>query len=277
MSQIAKFGACQGRLVMPDSGELQCFPQGNWQKEFEIASQIGLNFIELLVERQPNKLNPFWSTEGRNKIRKAASENGLDLYSCCYDYVIDNSIEDQNNDYKVHLLNFFNGCKDLSIPIVVFPLLERSDLNTKNYRNFVPIIQKIADELLPDSTELCIETLLPAENLLEFLELVDRPNVSCVYDSGNRIVDRTDLVREIILLNGRIKHFHIKDKNSAGENVILGTGLVNFKTVFDTLRDIKYEGNFSFETTRGQAPKQTMKFHYQFSKFFYEESRFNDV
>ena len=44
-----KFGASQGRLVATRNGELQSFPQSNWQEEFKIAGQLGLGFIELLV------------------------------------------------------------------------------------------------------------------------------------------------------------------------------------------------------------------------------------
>ncbi|MDB2595208.1 sugar phosphate isomerase/epimerase [Pseudomonadales bacterium] len=276
MNYVAKFGVSQGRLVLPENGELQCFPQSNWQKEFEIAGRVGLDFIELLVERQPNKSNPFWSQDGRKSIRQAGLENGVEIYSCCFDYVIDHDLANQNKTYKVELIDFFKACEDLSIPLIVLPLLERSDLTKETYKQYVPLIQEIADRFLSKATNLCIESLLPAPDLLAFLELVDRKNVSCVYDSGNRIALGADLESEILLLNDWIKHFHIKDKNALGENVILGTGLVDFRSVFGALRDIDYRGRFNFETTRGQIAEKTMAYHYYLSKFFFEESYLED-
>jgi len=274
MNHRAKFGVSQGRLVAPKNGELQCFPQSSWQEEFEIAGRVGLDFIELLVERRPNKSNPFWNPSGREDIRKAAFKNGCEIYSCCFDYVIDHGIANQDETYKIELVDFFKACEDLSIPLIVLPLLEQSDLTVETCEQYVPLIQEIADRFLSESTNLCIESLLPAPDLLEFLELVDRKNVSCVYDSGNRIVHGADLESEILLLNDWIKHFHIKDKNALGENVILGTGLVDFRSVFGALRDIDYRGRFNFETTRGQIPEKTMAYHYYLSKFFFEEAYF---
>ncbi len=272
MSLNSKFGASQGRVVPSESGGLQCFPQNRWQEEFQAASGIGLSFIELLVERKPNKSNPFWSSTGRDQIREVVSKNNMEIYSCCFDYVIDHSIADQNNKFLNEIDNFFKGCEDLSIPLIVLPLLEKSDLSCQTYKDYVPLIQDIADNLLSKSAVLCIESLLPAPKLLEFLQLVDRRNVSCVYDSGNRIVDGADLVSEILLLNDWIQHFHLKDKNADGENVLLGTGLVNFRDVFAALKKINYQGYFNFETTRGETAEKTMAYHYYFSRFFLEES-----
>ena len=50
MSIINEFGIVQGRLTQSPPGCLQWFPQGCWQKEFKIASDIGINYIELIAE-----------------------------------------------------------------------------------------------------------------------------------------------------------------------------------------------------------------------------------
>ena len=55
-----------------------------------------------------------------------------------------------------------------------------------------------------------------------------------------------------------ICHFHIKDKNWRGENVVLGNGNVNFKSIFNAIKHIKYKGKYTFETNRGDNPIRTM-------------------
>jgi len=272
-----KFGASQGRLVATRNGELQSFPQSNWQEEFKIAGQLGLGFIELLVERKLNNLNPIWSIEGRGAIKEAAQKNGIDLYSCCFDYVIEHDIRKQDDFFNFQASNFFEACNDLSISMVVLPLLEKSNLTQNNYESYAPIIKAFADEHLVEGVQLCIECLLPAAELNEFLDLVNHPNVSCVYDTGNRVIFGIDLAAEILLLNTKIKHFHVKDKNISGDNVILGTGLVNFEQVFEALRQIDYRGYFNFETTRGKNPDITMSYHYDLSTFFLEEAHREDT
>ena len=120
--------------------------------------------------------------------------------------------------------------------------------------------------------ELCLETLLRGEELIEVLEIIGRPSISLVYDTGNRVASDHDLAGDIRLLGKRISHMHIKDKNAKNENVILGTGLVNFKEVFDALAEIKYDGLYTFETNRGKNPTRTAIHNKQFTTFFYQES-----
>ena len=64
--------------------------------------------------------------------------------------------------------------------------------------------------------------------------------------------------QEIIKLKKHIIHVHLKDKNFNGDNVILGTGSVNFDAIFMALKRIKFKGKFVFETNRGNNPRKTM-------------------
>ena len=41
-----------------------------------------------------------------------------------------------------------------------------------------------------------------------------------------------------------ICHFHIKDKNWKGENVVLGNGKVNFDFIFKAIKHNKYVGKY---------------------------------
>ena len=110
-------------------------------------------------------------------------------------------------------------------------------------------------------------------NLRSFLNEINEPNVGCVYDTGNRVVDNPEIDEEIKLLGDLIAHVHIKDKNSNGDNVILGTGLVNFLKVFEALENIGYDGPLVFETTRGFSPIRTASYHIEICNFFSYEAK----
>jgi len=90
------------------------------------------------------------------------------------------------------------------------------------------------------------------------MKLIDKKNVYLVYDTGNRLKKKSKQYDEIIKLKKFISHFHLKDKNWKGKNVIMGTGSVNFKYIFEAIKKIKFKGNFVFETNRGENPIKTM-------------------
>ena len=57
------------------------------------------------------------------------------------------------------------------------------------------------------------------------------------------------------------------------QNVILGTGLVNFSEVFTSLKKINYQGPYVFETTRGSDPIKTAQYNMQLVDFFIDNSK----
>ena len=45
-----KIGTMQGRLLPKYQGRYQAHPVGYWQKEFEVAQQIGIDCIEFILD-----------------------------------------------------------------------------------------------------------------------------------------------------------------------------------------------------------------------------------
>ena len=269
-----KFGISQGRLTPSD--QLQRFPSEAWQLEFSNAQKLGITFIELLTERHLNKNNPVWSRSGRREIADVCAATSCEIYSICIDYIIDHSmLADVSKDTLNHVEEVFVVAADLGCEIVIFPLLEESNLDLNSVDQFVEIFRELSDKASKYNLTICVESLMKASDLVVFLERVDQDNVKAVFDTGNRVIesDGNDLHGEILRLNKFIKHVHIKDKNSEGENVILGTGLVDFRSVFSALREIDYPGPLNFETTRGRDPLKTAAFHIALCEFFkYEVS-----
>ncbi len=265
------FGISQGRLT--ESDQLQRFPDEAWQQEFFNASLIGLSFIELLTERTFNQNNPVWTSKGRDEILNLSSTTGCEIYTLCIDYIIDHSLLNDNDmSTHQHILNVFEAAKDLKCKGLIFPLLEESELSTNNIEKYVNIFQDLSVIAKKFNIDIFIESMLKSDDLIMFLSLIDRKNVGAVFDTGNRVLESSDLHQEILKLGSHIKHVHIKDKNLNGKNVILGTGLVNFKDIFGALHKIDYKGRLNFETTRGTNPLKTAEFHINFCKFFLHEA-----
>ena len=50
MSQPDIIGIMQGRLSRPQNDKIQSFPVDNWEKEFELAAEIGYVCIEWIID-----------------------------------------------------------------------------------------------------------------------------------------------------------------------------------------------------------------------------------
>lgn len=269
LNNKVRFGMVQGRLIQSPPDELQWFPQEFWESEFFLASALGIDYIELIAERIHNPENPLWTDDGINKIKKLVKRNDLSLHAFCNDYVIDNKLSDEKvmeQNFRLLERGSLLGCEKY-----ILPLFESSELTMGNVNEYIEPLRKIADKAHQLGIIICLETILNGSELIEVLNLIDHPAVTVVFDTGNRIAFGHDLAVDIRKLGKRISHVHIKDKNIDNGNVILGTGLVNFKDVFEALADIEYEGAYTFETQRGKSPTRTAAYNIELVNYFYSE------
>jgi len=58
--------------------------------------------------------------------------------------------------------------------------------------------------------------------------------------------------------------FWIKGLSGVGKNVVIGSGKVDFTSIFKSLNKIDYKGNFVFETNRGEDSVITMRHNLKF-------------
>jgi len=266
-----RFGMVQGRLIQPPPGHLQWFPQDDWETEFSLAAKLGIDYIELIAERTHNPDNPIWSGDGIKRIKSLAKDNGLSLFAFCNDYIINNTLSD-NKKVLEQNLNLIERGSLLGCKKYILPLFERSELNNENIDSYIEPLRLMADKAAESDIIICLETILNGADLIKALDRIGHSAVRVVYDTGNRAAYGHDLPGDIRLLGSRISHIHIKDKNAADENVILGTGLVNFAQVFEALAEIGYNGAYTFETCRGKDPLRTAGYNIELVKYFYSEA-----
>lgn len=265
------FGTTQGRLVKPWNGELQCFPQELWRQELDHARSAGLRYVEWLVERQLNPRNPIWTEEGLAAIRAGFLESGLRPYSIIDDFLIDHDLRTDPNALERCLL-LISQAGHVGFQLLVVPLFEASDATTSAPEAFLRPILKISERAARSGMRVCLETVVPGREMLDWLDVLADPNISVCFDTGNRAAAGHDICADIRLLGSHISHVHIKDKNAAGANVFLGTGLVDFSAVFRALAEVGYEGAFTFETLRGKDPLRTARFNVSTIEFYLHET-----
>ncbi len=270
MPSDIKFGIVQGRLIKCPEGRLQWFPQGYWESEFFLASALGYHYIELIAERNHNENNPIWSARGIEKLKCLGKQNCLCLHVLCNDYIIDHSLEDGYDAFE-QTIKLIARCKLIGIQKVVLPMFEKSEVTENNFEKYKNILIELGRYAQENDILVCLETVLDGMHLLEFLKWLNHTNIKCVFDTGNRIAFGHDIYSDIVLLGDQIRHIHIKDKNETNENVLLGTGKVNFYKLFKALSVIGYAGPYTFETFRGKNPIMTAKYNKMFIEFFSRE------
>ncbi|RMH16269.1 MAG: sugar phosphate isomerase/epimerase, partial [Gammaproteobacteria bacterium] len=98
-----------------------------------------------------------------------------------------------------------------------------------------------------------------ADDLLRFLEAVNKPNLGVNFDPANMILygkgDPVDAVRKLV---GFIRQVHIKDAVSSavpgewGTEVPAGEGEVDWPAFLSVLQDAGYAGHFVIEREAGE-------------------------
>tara|TARA_B100000963_G_scaffold359360_1_gene386495 strand:- start:8408 stop:9232 length:825 start_codon:yes stop_codon:yes gene_type:complete len=260
-----RFGIIEGRLIKPPSKDLlQYFPP-NWIDEINIAKFLKFGFIEFFKDRNDNHVSPFFSKKGFKIVSDILNLKNFKSYSFCDDYFIKKNFL----KYKYLKKYFENMSLNLSIinaKLYVLPLYEKSNLNKNNYIKFLKKINLISNILNKNNILLALETDLELKFINFLFKKVKNKNLYLAYDTGNRVKKGINQFEEISNLKNKIIHIHLKDKDSQGNNVVLGNGIVNFKDIFFALKKINYKRKFCFETNRGTDPIKTMFNNIKFIK-----------
>ncbi len=97
-----------------------------------------------------------------------------------------------------------------------------------------------------------------AQDLLGLLQHLNRPNVGVNFDPANMLLyDKGDPIAALRVLGPWIRQVHIKDARRTktpgtwGEEVAVGSGEVDWRAFFATLKELKFTGDFVIEREAG--------------------------
>ena len=265
-------GIIQGRLTASD-GKLQCFPHGKWREEFFVAKSVGFDCIELIVERPVGAPNPIWEAEGVQGLIEVSKESGVKTFSVCDDQIMDAGLLKENGPEAAAcfdvLVKLLQQLKQVGATRLIMPFLEQASL--KDDRKGFLAVRHHLEKLVPIAdmcgVTLMLENDLPTPMLQELVSTTGG-KIGVCYDTGNRTWFGFDPGTEILELGPLVRHVHIKDKDADGKNVMLGSGLVDFDSVFSSLKKINYGGPLVFETSRGDEDVQAGRENLAFVKRF---------
>lgn len=255
-------GIVQGRLSLSGK-KLQCFPKKPLN-EFKLASKIGYDFIEFFGERIKNNNNPIWTDKGIKDYIKASKKYNQKIYSFCDDYIINHSLGGKKTLNEI--VNTIKQLNKLNIKKYILPLYGKSFVNKKNKKKVIENLSVISKICKTKKIELLIESNMSPKEFFNLKKKIKSNNFYFLFDTGNRVLLKKNLVLDICKFKSEIKHVHLKDKNFKNKNVIIGKGEVKFKSIFKELKKINYKGSFTIESQRGKNIKNQATENYIFFK-----------
>jgi L-ribulose-5-phosphate 3-epimerase len=127
------------------------------------------------------------------------------------------------------------------------------------FKKLLDRIARVADLFAAKGISLGFETgQETAETLGVFLSRLDRPTVGVNFDPANMILyEKGDPIQSLRSLGRWLKQCHVKDARRTrqpgtwGDEVVVGTGEVNWRAFFQTLQDLQFQGYCSIEREAG--------------------------
>ena len=135
------------------------------------------------------------------------------------------------------------------------------------FAKMVDRLRKIANLFASKGIDIAFETgQESAPTLKSFLEKLNCPNVGVNFDPANMILyDNGNPIEAMQILAPWIKQIHLKDATRTkvpgtwGEEVVLGTGEVDWKAFFRVLDSIGYKGQMFIEREAGSQRVQDIR------------------
>ena len=250
-----KFGIMQGRLLPKYQGRYQAHPVNYWRDEFPIASKLGLDSIEFILDYNDFEKNPLLAPGGIDDILEIEKSSGVSVRSICADYFMEAPLHSNDINVVDKSLNILNNliknASLLNVNDIVIPCVDQSSLkNKKDINNFVNNIKSVIGTAESFNINISLETDLAPLPFANLIEKINSKNLTVNYDIGNSAALGYDPDEEFKLYGYKITDIHIKDRLFGGASVPLGSGDADFSKIFELLIKMKYEGIIIFQAFR---------------------------
>ena len=263
MGLTNEIGIMQGRLSPRIDGKIQAYPASTWQKEFEIAQEIGYAAIEWIVEK-PVETNALMTDSGKAEIKKMIASTGVRIDYVCADIFMQQPLvrmtKDINSQNEEYLSAILKNAKEVGAIGVEIPFVDNSSIKNENEKQeFIDVMQDAFTLAKDLDLKLSLETDLPPIEFRELLENIDLDHVQANYDIGNSASLGFDPREELEAYGLKILNVHVKDRKLGSTTVPLGTGNANINFVLQKLQEIGYRGGLTMQAARGENDVETAK------------------
>jgi len=244
------------------------------QELIDQVKAIGISRVQLALD--PIRAEPGWST-----FASLAKQHGVEIASGMFgtigeDYTTMDSIRRTGGvvpdaTWEENWKNIQTTARlaaSMNIRLVTFHagFLPHDDRDP-GFAKLRERLQKIADVFAAQKVDLALETgQETAEALKHFLQVLQRGNVGVNFDPANMILyENGDPIAALETLAPWLKQCHLKDARRTrqpgtwGDEVVVGTGEVDWREFFRVLDRIKFKGNLAIEREAGNQRVENIR------------------
>jgi len=263
----------QGRLSNPINGKIQSFPFNNWEKEFEVAQEIGYGCIEWVIDSSGIDKNPLFDHAKHKIINKLIKKYSISIPAVCHDLLMDLPLFSSDNDIsrlsQNILLKTMEICESIGINFIELPCVGNSSIKDDSSTNkLVEILSGLDNKAKQYGIHFILETDLNPEDNVKLMKKMNGISVGLNFDMGNSAYWGFDTDYELPLIGEWIKNVHVKDCTPKDYTLPLGNGNVDFTKVFRHLKNQNYDGLFILQAAPAPLGQEfeIAKKYFQFTK-----------
>ena len=225
-----KFGIMQGRLFSQKKfGDNKISINSIY--EFILLKNLDFDYIEIIVDR-----NLFFLKLINNyKISKIKNK----IYSINIDYFVENNFFTDLIFNKELLEKIIKFSIKMGVKVIVIPCIENNALNERQMATLIKILEK---KIKNRNIQISLEVNKITKTIKEKLK---SKKIGICYDTGNLGSNSFSFLKKHFF---KINHIHVKDVNINMKSCMLGDGIINFKKIFNFLKEKKYNKNITLET-----------------------------
>jgi len=257
---VFDIGIMQGRLMPADLNRSQVFPEQSFEEENVIIKGIGFSHYELLIDKDGVCEKLIKSESGKNKLNLFGSNSGIKTYVACLDCLCSISLLSESEKFCLRLNRIIEDLSKTTVKTLVIPFFDENYINEENvFAGAIKILKKFGcfEKAIKADILLAVEICLSADLIVPIIK--EEENLCICLDVGNISDIGFNCVNEIKKIGNKLVHIHFKDKTILGQSVRLGSGLVDFKGVLQTLKKVDYNKRITFETPYFLSPIDEMK------------------
>ena len=253
MKLINKLGVMQGRLTPMIGNKIQFFPKKNWQKEFRLAENLNLKYIEWTLDYKDIFFNPIFVKPDINKISFLKKKYSIKIVSLTGDCFMQKPFWKVKKSIKLidDFKKIVSACSDLKIKYIIIPIVDKGKIQSKWQEiKLINELNKLNKFFKANRVNILFESDYNPKLLSKFINKLDESIYEINYDVGNSASLDYDIDEEFECYGKRIKNIHIKDRQLHGTTVRLGMGNANFKKLFKNIKKFNYKGLLILQTAR---------------------------
>jgi L-ribulose-5-phosphate 3-epimerase UlaE len=153
MGLTKQIGIMQGRLSPRIDGKIQAYPAKTWQKEFEVAQEIGYSAIEWIVE-EPMAENALMTESGLSEIAKIIEKTNVKVDYICADIFMQQPLMRMNSETKKsnkhYLSQILINANRIGAIGVEIPFVDNSSIKTEEEKKELLEVMQDSFELAND-------------------------------------------------------------------------------------------------------------------------------